>query len=120
MNPARSGGDTAEIRLNAFPDRTFKGTLADSSRVPDPSTRKPPKGRIVLGNRSGLLRTGMFAVATFHSRQAPEAPGGDKHFGDAGAHKDWVSAKKERTDSVAGGAKREADPPTDVGRFATE
>ncbi|HZE26348.1 MAG TPA: efflux RND transporter periplasmic adaptor subunit [Terriglobales bacterium] len=61
-------GDTAEIRLNAFPDRTFKGALADISRVLDPSTRTA-KVRIVLGNGNGLLRPGMFAVATFHSRK---------------------------------------------------
>ena len=38
------------------------------SRVLDPSTRSA-KVRIVLPNRDGSLRLGMYAVATFHSRQ---------------------------------------------------
>ncbi len=40
-------GDTAEIRLNAFPDRVFHGTVSDISRVLDPNTRSA-KVRIVL------------------------------------------------------------------------
>jgi len=61
-------GDAAEIRLNAFPDRIFKGRVADISRVLDPNTRSA-KVRIVLGNADGALRPGMFAVATFRSRK---------------------------------------------------
>lgn len=61
-------GDAAEIRLNAFPDRVFKGRVADISRVLDPNTRSA-KVRIVLGNSDGSLRPGMFAVATFRSRR---------------------------------------------------
>ena len=60
-------GDSAEIRLNAFPDRVFKGKVADISRVLDPNTRSA-KVRIVLPNPDGALRPGMFAVATFRSR----------------------------------------------------
>ncbi len=61
-------GDSAEIHLNAFPDRAFKGKVADISRVLDPNTRSA-KVRIVLGNSDGALRPGMFAVATFQSRK---------------------------------------------------
>ena len=61
-------GDSAVIRLNAFPDRTYKGRVADISRVLDPNTRSA-KVRIVLPNPDGSLRSGMFAVATFHSRR---------------------------------------------------
>jgi cobalt-zinc-cadmium efflux system membrane fusion protein len=61
-------GDAAEIRLNAFPKRIFKGRVADISRVLDPGTRTA-KVRIVLGNNEGSLRPGMFAVATFRSRR---------------------------------------------------
>lgn len=61
-------GDAAEIRLNAFPDRAFKGKVADISRVLDPNTRSA-KVRIVLGNADGALRPGMYAVATFRSRK---------------------------------------------------
>jgi len=64
-------GDSAEIRLNAFPDRVFKGKVADISRVLDPNTRSA-KVRIVLGNADGALRPGMFAVATFRSRKLTE------------------------------------------------
>jgi cobalt-zinc-cadmium efflux system membrane fusion protein len=61
-------GDTAEIRLNAFPDRVFKGRIVDISRVLDPNTRSA-KVRVVLGNADGALRSGMFATATFRSRK---------------------------------------------------
>jgi cobalt-zinc-cadmium efflux system membrane fusion protein len=61
-------GDAAEIRLNAFEDRRFSGTVADISRVLDPTTRSA-KVRIVLANPDGALRPGMFAVAKFRSRK---------------------------------------------------
>jgi membrane fusion protein, heavy metal efflux system len=61
-------GDAAEIHLNAFPDRTFRGHISDVSRVLDPNTRSA-KVRIVLANREGLLRPGMFAVAMFRSNK---------------------------------------------------
>jgi membrane fusion protein, heavy metal efflux system len=60
-------GDTAEIRLNAYPDKTYHGRVADISRVLDPSTRSA-KVRIVLANSDGSLRPGMFAGVTFRSR----------------------------------------------------
>jgi len=62
-------GDTAQIRLNAYPDKTYHGKIADISRVLDPATRSA-KVRMVLPNRNGLLRPGMFAVATFRSRKS--------------------------------------------------
>jgi cobalt-zinc-cadmium efflux system membrane fusion protein len=62
-------GDTAELRLNAYPDKVFHGKVADISRVLDPTTRSA-KVRIVLPNEDGSLRPGMFAVATFRSRKA--------------------------------------------------
>ncbi len=62
-------GDTAEIRLNAYVDKVYKGKVADISRVLDPATRSA-KVRIVLPNRDASLRPGMFAVATFHSRKS--------------------------------------------------
>ncbi len=61
-------GDPAEIRLNALPELIFKGTVSDVSRVLDPTTRSA-KVRIVLPNRDGALRPGMFAVTTFRSRK---------------------------------------------------
>ncbi len=61
-------GDPAEVWLNAFPDRVLRGKINDISRVLDPNTRSA-KVRIVLLNRDGSLRPGMYAVATFHSRK---------------------------------------------------
>jgi len=62
-------GDTAELRLNAYPDKVFHGKVGDISRVLDPTTRSA-KVRIVLPNEDGALRPGMFAVAMFRSRKA--------------------------------------------------
>jgi membrane fusion protein, heavy metal efflux system len=64
-------GDSAEIKLNAFGDRVFRGTVVDISRVLDPNTRSA-KVRIVLPNGDGALRPGMFAVAKFRSRKMTE------------------------------------------------
>ena len=61
-------GDSAEVRLNAFPDQMLYGKVSDISRVLDPNTRSA-KVRIVLLNSKGSLRPGMFAVATFRSRK---------------------------------------------------
>jgi len=61
-------GDPAEVRLNAFPDRAFRGKIGDISRVLDPNTRSA-KVRIVLGNPDGALRPGMYATASFRSRK---------------------------------------------------
>ncbi len=61
-------GDSAEIKLNAYPDKTYRGKVVDISRVLDPNTRSA-KARIVLPNRDGSLRPGMFAVVTFRSRK---------------------------------------------------
>ena len=61
-------GDTAEIRLNAYPEKILYGKVVDISRVLDPATRSA-KVRIVLTNPDGSLRPGMFATATLQSRQ---------------------------------------------------
>ncbi len=61
--------DNADLRLNAYPETIYHGKVADISRVLDPTTRSA-KVRIVLPNRDGSLRPGMFAVATFRSRKS--------------------------------------------------
>jgi cobalt-zinc-cadmium efflux system membrane fusion protein len=61
-------GDPADIQLNAYPDKAFHGRVVDISRVLDPTIRAA-KVRVVLSNYDGLLRPGMFAVATFRSRK---------------------------------------------------
>jgi cobalt-zinc-cadmium efflux system membrane fusion protein len=61
-------GDSAEIRLNAYPDKVYRGAVADISRVLDPNLRSA-KVRIVLPNPDGELRPNMYARATFRSRK---------------------------------------------------
>ncbi len=61
-------GDSAEIRLNAYPNKAYQGKVADISRVLDPNLRSA-KVRIVLPNPDGSLRPNMYAVATFRSRK---------------------------------------------------
>jgi cobalt-zinc-cadmium efflux system membrane fusion protein len=57
-------GDTAQITLSAYPDRTLAGKVVNISAVLDASTRSA-KVRIELPNREGILRPGMFVTATF-------------------------------------------------------
>lgn len=57
-------GDTADIRLNAYPDRMLTGTISNISPVMDPNIRTA-KVRLEVIN-PGLMRPGMFATATFH------------------------------------------------------
>jgi cobalt-zinc-cadmium efflux system membrane fusion protein len=61
-------GDSAEIKLNAYPSKMFHGKVGDISRVLDPTTRSA-KVRIVLANPDESLRPGMYALATFRSRK---------------------------------------------------
>jgi len=60
-------GDFAEVRLNAYPDQALKGRVRNISRVLDPNTRTA-KVRLELDNERRLMRTGMFATATFRSQ----------------------------------------------------
>jgi membrane fusion protein, heavy metal efflux system len=59
-------GDTAEIVLNAYPGRTFKGRVSNISSILDPSIRTA-KVRIEVQN-PGIMRLGMFVKATFHGQ----------------------------------------------------
>ncbi len=56
-------GDGAEIRLNAYPGQSFKGTISNIGAILDPNLRTA-KVRIEVTN-PGLMRLGMFATATF-------------------------------------------------------
>jgi cobalt-zinc-cadmium efflux system membrane fusion protein len=60
-------GEPAEVRLAAFPDRTFAGRVGNISTVLDPATRTA-KVRLELANPTGVMRSGMFATATFRPR----------------------------------------------------
>jgi cobalt-zinc-cadmium efflux system membrane fusion protein len=59
-------GDTAEISLNAYPERPFKGTVSNIGAILDPSIRTA-KVRIEVQN-PGIMRIGMFAKATFRGQ----------------------------------------------------
>jgi membrane fusion protein, heavy metal efflux system len=61
-------GQTADIRLNAYPDRVITGTIGEIDAVLDPSIRTA-KVRIQVPNTDRLMRIGMFATATFHGRR---------------------------------------------------
>src|SRR5713226_8422186 len=60
-------GETAEIRLNAYPDRVFTGRISNVGPVLDPVIRTA-KVRIEVHN-PGLMRVGMFVTATFHGQK---------------------------------------------------
>ncbi len=59
-------GDPAEIRLNAYPDRVFKGTISNIGEILDPNLRTA-KVRIEVRN-PGIMRLGMFVTATFQGQ----------------------------------------------------
>jgi membrane fusion protein, heavy metal efflux system len=61
-------GQSADIHLNAYPDRLIKGTIGEIDAVLDPSIRTA-KVRIQVPNPDHLMRVGMFATATFHGRR---------------------------------------------------
>jgi cobalt-zinc-cadmium efflux system membrane fusion protein len=60
-------GETAEIRLNAYPDQVFAGRISNVLPVLDPTLRTA-KVRIEVHN-PGLMRVGMFVTATFHGQK---------------------------------------------------
>jgi cobalt-zinc-cadmium efflux system membrane fusion protein len=60
-------GETAEIRLNAYPNKVFTGHISNVGPVLDPSLRTA-KVRIEVRN-PGLMRLGMFITATFHGQK---------------------------------------------------
>ena len=60
-------GDSAEVRLNAFSDRIFRGRVGNISQVLDPATRSA-KVRLELSNSNHVMRAGMFATAIFRSQ----------------------------------------------------
>ena len=60
-------GEKADIRLNAYPDQVFSGTIGNIGPVLDPNIRSA-KVRIEMRN-PGLMRPGMFVTATFHGQK---------------------------------------------------
>jgi cobalt-zinc-cadmium efflux system membrane fusion protein len=100
-------GDTARIRLNAYPNFQFEGKVVNIFSILDPNTRST-KVRVELDNTKGILRPGMFATAVFVSQE--KIP---RIVIQASAifrlhDKDWVflplGGKKFRRSEVQGGA----------------
>jgi cobalt-zinc-cadmium efflux system membrane fusion protein len=60
-------GETADIHLNAYPDKVFTGGISNVGPVLDPTLRTA-KVRIEVHN-PGIMRVGMFVTATFHGKK---------------------------------------------------
>ena len=60
-------GETAEIRLNAYPKLVLRGRIDNIGSILDPNIRTA-KVRIQTHN-PGMLRIGMFVTATFHGQE---------------------------------------------------
>lgn len=61
-------GQSAEIHLNAYPNRIIKGTVSDIGAVLDPSLRTA-KVRIQVDNPDNLMRIGMFASVVLYGQR---------------------------------------------------
>jgi cobalt-zinc-cadmium efflux system membrane fusion protein len=57
-------GEYADVRLNAYPERVFRGRISNIGQIMDPNLRTA-KVRLEVEN-PGLMRFGMFVTATFH------------------------------------------------------
>jgi len=60
-------GESADIRLNAYPGQVFKGRIDNVLPILDPNIRTA-KVRIEVPN-PGLMRVGMFVTAAFYGKQ---------------------------------------------------
>jgi cobalt-zinc-cadmium efflux system membrane fusion protein len=60
-------GETADIRLNAYPSQGFTGRISKIMPILDPNLRTA-KVRIEVRN-PGLMKVGMFVTATFHGQE---------------------------------------------------
>jgi cobalt-zinc-cadmium efflux system membrane fusion protein len=59
-------GETAQIKLNAYPDKALSGRVSNIGAILDPTIRTA-KVRIEVPNPGEIMRPGMFATATFYS-----------------------------------------------------
>ena len=59
-------GETADIRLNAYPNKVLKGRIDNILPILDPNIRTA-KVRIEVPN-PGIMRVGMFVTATFYGK----------------------------------------------------
>lgn len=61
-------GDVADIHLNAYPGKTYKGRVDNVFPILDPNIRTA-KVRLEVPNPVKIMRIGMFATATFYGRR---------------------------------------------------
>jgi cobalt-zinc-cadmium efflux system membrane fusion protein len=99
-------GDTAQVRLTAYPDQVIRGKISNIGAVLDPNIRTA-KVRIEVHN-PGMMRPGMFVTATFQGQKkeshASVPASSILHLHD----RDWVYLpagpnKFRRVEVVAGG-----------------
>ena len=99
-------GDTAQVRLTAYPDQVIRGKISNIGAVLDPNIRTA-KVRIEVHN-PGMMRPGMFVTATFQGQKkeshASVPASAILHLHD----RDWVylpagANKFRRVEVVAGG-----------------
>jgi len=61
-------GETAEIRLVAYPEKFLTGKINNIGPILDPNIRAA-KVRVEVANPAALMRVGMFVNATFHGQK---------------------------------------------------
>jgi len=61
-------GETADVALNAYPDKKYTGRISNIGSILDPNLRTA-KVRIQVANPESLMRVGMFVTATFHGQK---------------------------------------------------
>jgi len=99
-------GQPVDIKLNAYPDKVFKGTINNVGSFLDPNIRTA-KVRVEVANPGQIMRPGMFATATLFGKEkqtyASVPASAIVHLHD----RDWVyiplQGKFKRTEIVTGG-----------------
>jgi cobalt-zinc-cadmium efflux system membrane fusion protein len=61
-------GETADIVLNAYPDKKYSGRINNIGPILDPNIRTA-KVRVQVANPGLLMRVGMFVTAAFHGQK---------------------------------------------------
>jgi membrane fusion protein, heavy metal efflux system len=61
-------GETADIRLVAYPDKLLAGKISNIGPILDPNIRTA-KVRVEVANPGALMRVGMFVNASFHGQK---------------------------------------------------
>ncbi len=61
-------GETAEIRLNAYPDKLLTGKIGNIGSILDPTLRTA-KVRVEVANPGMLMRVGLFVTASFRGQK---------------------------------------------------